>query len=206
MRSIEENIEALSRAMLSEAKEEAEKILTDSRSKADGIRKNAEEQAQAIRAEILDRARQEADRLRGQNIATTQMKARTATLEHREKLLKKVFADALAQIPSVQKWSDYDSIALRLVREAVAQLNSDQIIIHADKTTSQYLTDQVLAEISKEKNIHLKLGKTLEDVTGVIAETADGHLQYDNTLETRMNRLTNSLRSPVYRILIGETI
>lgn len=207
MKSVEENIEALSRAMLSEAKAEAELIKTDAQAKADAIRQKAQAQAAGERSEILDRACQEAERLRGQVIATTQMKARTLELDHREKLLQSVFTSALQELHSVEQWTNYQEIALSLVREALLQLNSNKMKIRVDEYTKKFLTDQVLEEISKELKVHVSFGKPLDlQGTGVIVETDDGHLQFDNTLETRLTRLQNTLRSPVYRILIGETI
>ena len=207
MKSVEENIEALSRAMLSEAKAEAELIKTDAQAKADAIRQKAQAQAAGERSEILDRARQEAERLRGQVVATTQMKARTLELDHREKLLQSVFTSALQEMHSVEQWNNYQEIALSLVREALLQLNSNKMKIRVDEYTKKFLTDQVLEEISKELKVHVSFGKPLDlQGTGVIVETDDGHLQFDNTLETRLTRLQNTLRSPVYRILIGETI
>jgi len=207
MKSVEENIEALSRAMLSEAKAEAELIKTDAQAKADAIRQKAQAQTAGERSEILDRARQEAERLRGQVVATTQMKARTLELDHREKLLQSVFTSALQELHSVEQWNNYQEIALSLVREALLQLNSNKMKIRVDEYTKKFLTDQVLEEISKELKVHVSFGKPLDlQGTGVIVETDDGHLQFDNTLETRLTRLQNTLRSPVYRILIGETI
>jgi vacuolar-type H+-ATPase subunit E/Vma4 len=206
MKSVEESIEALSRAMVSEAKAEAEVIKADAQAKADAIRKQAQAQAAAERAEIMDRARQDAERLRGQVIATTQMKARTMELDHREKMLQDVFATALQELNSVEQWTDYEDTALRLVREALMQLKASKVTIRADEDTRKYLTDQVLEDLSKELKTHLTIGKPLEKGTGVIVETADGHLQFDNTLETRLARLQNALRSPIYRILIGEKL
>lgn len=206
MRSVEENIEALSRAMLGDAKEEAEKILTEAKAKADAILQKADEDAAAERAQILERAGQEADRLRGQVIATTQMKARTMELEHREKLLENVFVAARKQLMDIQTRSDYNTIAYRLVQEALTQLKPTSAIIRADKVTQTALTEQVLVELSKEFNTRLTFGEPLERGTGVIIETDDGHLQYDNTLENRLSRLQNGLRPPVYRILIGEPL
>ena len=43
-------------------------------------------------------------------------------LEHREKLLDKVFKDAREQLPTVEQWTDYDQIALHLLHEALGQL------------------------------------------------------------------------------------
>ena len=50
MRSLEENIESLTRAMISEAKGEAEQILVSARARADAIRQQAQQQATAERA------------------------------------------------------------------------------------------------------------------------------------------------------------
>ena len=206
MRSVEENIEALSRAMLGDAKTEAEKILAEAKEKAEQINRQAEEEANKERSQILDKARQEADRLRSQVIATTQMKTRTNELEHREKLLDNVFTLAKNQMADVSKRSDYESIAKKLVREGLLQLKGSNIVIHAAPKTQSCLSKATLDELGKEFNIKIDLGDKLEQGTGVILETEDKHLVYDNTLETRLSRLQNTLRPPVYRILIGETL
>jgi vacuolar-type H+-ATPase subunit E/Vma4 len=206
MRSVEENIEALSRAILDDAKAEAEQILAEAKEKAEALRQHAQDQADEECSEIIERARQEADRLRGQAVATTQMKARTQEMEHRERLLDSVFKNVQQQLPSVEQQANYNDIALSLVREAVTQLRSSKVKIRADKRTQSLLTDQVLNEIAKAQNVELSIGEPLESGTGIIAETEDGHLSYDNTLETRLARMQNNLRSSVYRILIGEKI
>jgi V/A-type H+/Na+-transporting ATPase subunit E len=206
MRSVDENIEALSRAMLSDAQAEANQTLVEARAKADAILQSAQQQAARVREGILERARVEAERIHSQVLATAQMKARTVELEHREKLLEQVLQTSCDQLPSVQKWTEYQRIAADLVYEAATQLKSKDLIVRADPHTQSLLTDQVLAELSKKLDLKLTLGTPLEQGTGVVVETADGHLQFDNTLETRLNRLRNTLRSPIYRILVGETL
>jgi vacuolar-type H+-ATPase subunit E/Vma4 len=206
MRSVDENIEALSRAMLSEAQAEANQNLVEARAKADSILHSAQQQAARVREGILERARVEAERIHSQVLATAQMKARTVELEHREKLLVQILQTACDQLPSVQKWTEYQRIAADLVYEAATQLRSKDLIIRADQHTQSLLTGQVLEDLSKKLDLKLTLGTPLEKGTGVVVETADGHLQFDNTLETRLDRLRNTLRSPIYRILVGETL
>jgi len=206
MKSVDESIETLSRAILSEANAEAEQIKNDARARADAIRQQAEKQAAAERAEILRRAEQEAERIRSQALATTQLKARTQQLDHREKLLENVFQTAYKQLPTVEQWGDYEEIALGLLREAVVQLRSKRAHVRADKVVLKMLENGVLEKISAELNVPLKLGTPLHKGTGVVVETPDGHINYDNTLETRLARLQNSLRSPVYHILMGESL
>jgi V/A-type H+-transporting ATPase subunit E len=206
MKSTDESIEALTRAVLSEAHAEAERVLADARTKADATRQRAQEQADAERTETLARASQEAEHIRQQVIATTQLKARTMQLERREKLLDSVFEAARQQLSTAPQWPDYDRIARDLLHEALTRLGADAARVRADQQTQALLTDAVLADISNEVGVQVQLGAPLKQGTGVIVETADGRRQYDNTLEARLGRLQNSLRSPAYRLLMGESL
>src|SRR3990172_7192811 len=116
MKPEEENIENLSRAILIEARADAEQIKADAREKADAIRQQTQQRAESERKEILERARQDAERLRSQVVASAQMKARTLQLEHREKLLDQVFDTAKQKLSGLQKRPDYDKIAAELIR------------------------------------------------------------------------------------------
>lgn len=206
MRSIEENIETLSRAILEVANADAEQILSDARAKAESTRQRAHEQAAAERKEILDRAFQEAQRIRSQSVATAQLKARTLQLEHREKLLDSVFSKARKDLVNIEKWSDYEAISRHLLKEAIQQLGASSVRVHADPFTQKTLTGKPLEDISRELRVSIEFGDALKKGTGVVVETTDGHLQFENTLENRLSRLQNVLRSPVYHILIGETL
>ena len=61
-----------------------------------------------------------------------------------------------------------------------------------------------LDEISKELNGKFTWGGKLEEGTGIVVDAAGGKLHYDNTLETRLSRLQGTLRSSVYKVLMGE--
>ncbi|HEY9151731.1 MAG TPA: V-type ATP synthase subunit E family protein [Anaerolineales bacterium] len=202
----EENIEALSRAILNDARTEAEQIQVEAKTKADAVRQQAKEQAESERKAILEHAKVEAERLRGQVIASAQLKARTIQLEYREKLLDKVFDAARQRLSSIQKRSDYDQIVTQLLREALIQLKADRAEVRADDATMKSLDLQTLEQISKELNAHISMGKSLENGLGVVVDTSDGRLHYDNTLETRLTRLQNALRSSVYHVLMGEKL
>ena len=206
MKPEDENIEALSRAILRDAQAETEQIRTDAKTKADVVRQRAKEQAESESKVILERARAEAQRLRGQVIATAQLKARTLQLEDREKILDEVFDAARQRLPSVQKRSDYDQNVAQLLREALIQLKAEKAEVHADDATLKPLKAQVLEQISKELNAQISLGKPLESGLGVVVDASEGRLHYDNTLETRLSRLQSALRSSVYHVLMGEKL
>lgn len=204
MKTEVEDIEMLERAILTEARDEADQIKDEAKKKVDAIRKRAQEQAEAERKAMLDRAREDAERLRSQAVATAQLKSRSLQLEHREQLLDRVFKAVKEKLPEIQKRPDYDQIAAMLLREALTQLRVNKGEIRADKITQDILKNSALDEISKELKGQFTLAEALEEGTGVIVDAADGKLHYDNTLETRLNRLQSTLRAPVYKVLKGE--
>jgi vacuolar-type H+-ATPase subunit E/Vma4 len=206
MTTVEQNIQALSRAVLSEAHAEAEQILADARAKADAVRQRAQKQAQVEQEEILEHARREAAHVRSQCLAAARLQARKLRLERREKLLDEVFAAARQRMATVQQWTEYGQIVREWVREAVTYLGSSAARIRADAHTQAILVEGALSELSEEMDVQLQLGKPLEHGLGVVAETMDGHLRYANTLEARLERWQEELRGPAYRLLMGESL
>lgn len=198
-----ENIQMLERAILGEARDAAEQVKAEAKQKADAIRKRAQEQAEQESKSILDLARQDVDRLRGQAVATAQMKARSVQLAHREQLLDRVFKAVKERLPEIQKRPDYDEIAAMLLREALVQLRVNQAEIRADQVT-QKSVQKALDKISNELKGKFTTAATLEEGNGIVVDAADGKLHYDNTLETRLDRLQGTLRASVYKILTGE--
>jgi V/A-type H+-transporting ATPase subunit E len=206
MKSVEERMQLLSRAVLSEANAEADRVLEAAQSKADAIRERAKEQAQAQREEILQRARTKAESVRSGCVASAQLEARRLRLERREQVLDRVFEAVRQRLPNVQGWTDYDQIVRDLAREAVGHLGADAVRIRADEHAREVLSDSTLVELSEELGVQLRLEDLDDGRTGVVAETMDGHRRYDNTLQARLGRWQDELRAPVYRLLMGESL
>jgi V/A-type H+/Na+-transporting ATPase subunit G/H len=206
MKSIDDNIETLSRAILNEAHTEADQVLAQARAKADEIRTRGLVEAEAERKRILDKASQEVERVRSQAIANARLKARSMQFQRREDLLDRVFASARQQLPGIQTWTNYDKIASRLLIEAVRQLNAPQARVRVDGKTALSLNQQTVQNVAAELKVELDLGQPLEQGIGVIVESDNGRLHYDNTLEDRLDRLQSTLRSPIYKLLNGEQL
>ncbi|HET9591168.1 MAG TPA: V-type ATP synthase subunit E family protein, partial [Anaerolineales bacterium] len=170
MKNEAQDIEMLARAILTEAREEADQMKAEAQEKADAIRRRAQEQAEAEKRAILERARQDAERLRGQAVATAQLKARSLDLTNREQLLERVFKTVKEKLPEVQKRPDYDRIAAALLREALVQLRVNKAQIKADRTTQRILENGALGDISKELNGQFSSADALEEGIGVVVE------------------------------------
>jgi vacuolar-type H+-ATPase subunit E/Vma4 len=201
-----EDIDRLARAILAEAREESEEIRGQARKSAEAIKSRAQEEAAAVRKSILERANQDAERLRGQTMATSQLQARSTQLADREKLLELVFSEVHKRLDVVTKRPDYDAIATRMLREALMELRIDKAEIRADDSTRKALMKGGLDEVAKERKGQYTFGAPLQEGTGVVVTAPNGKLQYDNTLETRLSRLQGTLRSSVYKVLMGEKV
>src|SRR5688572_27903262 len=150
MKTEAEDIEMLERAILTEARDEAEQIKAEAKEKTEAIRRRAQEQAEADRKAILDRAREDAERLRGQAVATAQLKARSLQLAHREQLLDRVFHTVKQMLPAVPNRPDYDQVAAMLLSEALSQLRGNKSQIRADESTQTSLNKSALTDISMQ--------------------------------------------------------
>src|SRR5512138_411369 len=171
MATVEGNLEALTKAILGEARAEVEEIRSEARSKSNAIRKQAQDAAEMERRAILEQANQEARRLASQATATAQLKARSLALEHRERLLENVFEGAAQRLRAVPQRKDYGTLVLKLAREALTQLHSDSAVLRADDQTLKALGGGNLDGLGKEMGIQVALGETLKAGTGVIAQT-----------------------------------
>jgi vacuolar-type H+-ATPase subunit E/Vma4 len=200
----QDNVESLERAILEEARGEAQQIIEDAQTKAQIIYQEAESQVKAEGNNILERARKKADGLHSQAEASARIDAQTLKLKRREQLLNQVFDRAREQLASATQWPDYDQVAHYLVRDAVEHLGSDNVLVRADVETQKRLTPSVLADLASEIGVYMRPGDLLSEGTGIVLETPDGHCRYDNRLETRLARIQSALRSSVYHILAGE--
>lgn len=206
MKSIEDNIETLSRAILNEAKSESENLLAAAQARADEIRQRALADSQAERARILERAKADVDRVHSQAIANARLKARSLQYQRREQVLDRVFEQARKQLAGIQSWSEYEEIAMRLLREGIQQINSPKVRVRMDARTAQRLNQAALQKLAAELKVEIEIGAPLEKGTGVVVESESGRMVFDNTLENRLSRLQNTLRSPVYHLLSGEKL
>ena len=203
MKTRSNTVQALEAAILEEAQREIREMMAEAETKAHQIQQTNQIETAKMQQIIIDRAQQEVDSLLEHAVAAAQMEAQALKLQRREQIIADVFNATQRQLSSVTSWPNYADIARYLLREAVLGLTTERLIVHADEITQTHLDDAVLAELSVDLDCTLERGETLSKGIGVIVETSDGRRRYDNTLQTRLDRMRNTLRAPVYRRLMG---
>ncbi len=204
LKSLDERILELSQTILDAAQTDVEKIHTEAQHKESEIRKRGDLQAKQLFNEILERARKEAEFRKEEKLAEITVKARVEAYERREQLLETVFKHVYNRLPNVPDEPDYPEALMGLIREAVVQLRSSNVILHLDAKSRNLFQEEQMQKLSAELGTRVEIGEDLTKETGVVATDEKGHRTFENTLERRLERQMERLRSEVFEILIGE--
>jgi V/A-type H+-transporting ATPase subunit E len=200
----QDKVQVLQRAIMEIAQQEAQAILDEARAKADSIRKQAQDKAAAESQHIREEAQQTVERLLDQARAKAQLEAQMLKLQRREKVLRHAFDKARQRLATIPQRPDYADIVRRLIGEAVATMGDEAFVIQADAATNRVLDSAFLEDLMRQLNVHLEQGDELEEGTGIVLITPDGHRRFDNTLETRLTRVQDTVRTTVFHILAGD--
>ena len=203
-----ENISPLHKAILTEAQQDVDEILANAQDRAKNIRQKAESRARAAASRLINNAKTEAMTLQERSAARAQLDAQMLKLQRREDLIQQVFEQARTQLSSIAQKPDWALVVHTLLNQAIEELDSQSdpegFIVHADPLTQDTFGESFLLDVSQQLHVKLSFGSPLVGKTGVLVVTHDGHRQYDNTLETRYERMMDELRFGVYGILTGK--
>ena len=204
LKSIDERIVELTRSVLDAAQADAEKIQGEAKHKEAEILKRGDLQAKQVYAEILEKARREAELRKEEKISEITVKARVEAYEHREQLLEIVFSKVQDHLPNVPNEPNYPEALMGLVQEAIGQLQSKNVVLHFDVKSRELIPEETLKKLGSELVTQIEIGENLTEGTGVVATDTKGHRTFENTLQRRLERQMERLRSEVFEILIGE--
>ncbi len=190
---------------MTEAKRDRQRIISAAQAHAQELHEQAEAESGAERNRIEEAAEAKAARIEKEAMGSAGLEARAFRVRRRESLLQCVFDEALEHLSSPEGLEDYKSIVEGLVTEASEHLGGLAVVkVSADNYTSTLLDPTFLDHLSELIGYHIEIGEPLLEGTGIILESPDGRLRYDNTFQTRLNRMRSALRTSVYRILMGE--
>ena len=176
-------MEKISDAILSKVKAEADTIINEAREKAATELKKAEEQRQLQFEEQQRRTLAEAEREAARIMAEASVKARQELSQAKAEIVDQIIGRVKKGLAHIST----DQSLPRLIKEAVAGIDSDQIrILVAAKDIAaarDYIKHQgqLASKIVEVKEVDCS--------GGVIAEKIDGSLRIDNTSGTRLDAL-----------------
>lgn len=185
-----------SKAILEEARQEAEGILDLARREAERIMEDAQGELDAIyEAESPRAATQMAKSRYKQLVAAAELDARKQLILAQERLIAEVERQIKERLLRLRRETTYPALLTQLAREGLSQLDGEQFDLIVAEEDRALISDAFLKELMTGTKKTVRLSERSEPgISGVIIQRADKRVQCDNTLQAIYRRKEEELR------------
>ena len=154
---------------------------------------------------ILEGARKQGDNLKRQIVGSSRLSARNRQLVLIESAVNDTFEKAKTILASSNKENSYRLLMRKILKDSVMMIDSDQVIVECNKNDIE-LVKEVISDSFKDNNkIKIKMSDhPLNAIGGIRLTSADGSMTFDNTLDSRIERLKPLIRKNIAQMLRGE--
>jgi vacuolar-type H+-ATPase subunit E/Vma4 len=153
------------------------------------------------RAVIEEAGRAEREAARQRILSTAEIQAKNMAIAAVEEEVSKVFETALSRLAKEAAGDRFKQVMKRLLDEAVELIGKDIVVESNEKGI------EMLREIVANKSYKVRItvsDKPIKTIGGLRAVSADGLTRLDNTLEARLERLKQSLRSEIAKMFLRK--
>jgi V/A-type H+-transporting ATPase subunit E len=191
--------EDLLAAVRANAQEKIKEIRDRAEAEALKIRRDAEERAQWIRSAQLEEARRTVQLEKSKLISRVGAEKRMALARAKDNLFRQVFDQAARRVASARDRPGYQALYRRMAREAMEDLPAEGIRVHIDPRD-----EPLCREVLREMKRNCEIVPDLTTMGGLNATTADERLMIFNTLESRLERARELMKSEIMSALYGD--
>ena len=155
---------------------------------------------------IVEGAKKLAENLRRQIVGSSRLSARNKELVIIETAVNDAFERAKVKMASSNKMQGYKALITKMLENSISEIASDEIIIECNNNDLE-LVKNVVANFHNNNNNKVRLNlsdKHINVIGGIRLRSADGSITYDNTLDSRIERLKPLIRKNIVQMLRGN--
>ena len=153
---------------------------------------------------ILENAKKQAENLKRQIVGSSRLSARNNQLILVEDSVKTVFEMAKRRLLSLHKEPDYENLIKQALMISLNEIGKNDLSIECNKTDSK-LVRKVVESINNEKGTKMVVSdKSIDILGGIRATSSDGTLSYDDSIDSRIERLKPLIRKNIVQTLRGS--
>jgi vacuolar-type H+-ATPase subunit E/Vma4 len=183
---------------------EAEKIVSEAEKAAEERIRAAEEQARAVVQQAESKAEEQAERIRTQSASSLRMESRRTHLKLQEQAVQEVLSRVRRQLAGMIGTQEYREVLLAWIVEGAIGLDVEQATVNASAPERKKI-DKRLLQDAQGKIAELtgrKVSLTLADggpliPQGVVLKAADGRVEFNNQVATRLLRRQSEIRKMI---------
>ena len=160
---------------------------------------------EAERTRIVEAARKQAENLKRQIIGSARLAARNQELLIIENAVNKAFEEAKKKLQASNSQDSYKELLKHMIEESISAVGgSNAVIIECNKNDAE-LVGKVVSELQNSGRCSRQECRTsdIDVLGGIRIKSADGTMTYDNTLDSRIERLKPLIRKNIAQMLRG---
>ena len=153
---------------------------------------------------IVENAKKQAENLKRQIVGSSRLSARNNQLILVEDSVKTVFEMARKRLLSLHMEPDYEKLMKQALSSSLNEIGKNDLVIECNKTDSG-LVRKLVNSINKERGTTMVVAdKNIDILGGIRATSSDGTLTYDDSIDSRIERLKPLIRKNIVQILRGS--
>jgi V/A-type H+-transporting ATPase subunit E len=161
---------------------------------------------EAERTRIVEAARKQAENLKRQIIGSARLGARNQELLTIENAVNKAFEEAKKKLQASGSTDRYKQLLKQMIEESMSAVGeSNAVIIECNKNDVE-LVRNVVSELQTSGKLQQQArvsDQHIDVLGGIRIKSSDGTMTYDNTLDSRIERLKPLIRKNIAQMLRG---
>src|SRR3712207_6706716 len=161
---------------------------------------------EAERTRIVEAARKQAENLKRQIIGSARLASRNQELLTIENAVNKAFEEAKKKLQASNSTDSYKELLKQMVEESISAVGggSNTVIIECNKNDAEIVRKAVseLQDAGKVQQARVS-DQHIDVLGGIRIKSSDGTMTYDNTLDSRLERLKPLIRKNIAQMLRG---
>jgi len=157
------------------------------------------------RTRIVEAARKQAENLKRQLIGSARLAARNQELLTIENAVNKAFDEAKKKLQTLSSMDSYKGLLKHMIEESISAVGgSNAVIIECNKNDAE-LVKKVVSELKGRDRVQQAQvsDQHISALGGIRIKSSDGTMTYDNTLDSRIERLKPLIRKNIAQMLRG---
>ena len=155
---------------------------------------------EAERTRIVESAKKQAENLKRQIEGSARLSARNQELLTIETAVNNAFEEARKKLATSGGKDSYRALMTSIIEDSVSSVGSGEVVIECNKNDAE-LVKKILADLKAKAKVS---DHHIDVLGGIKVKSADGTMTFDNTLDSRIERLKPLIRKNIAQMLRGE--
>ncbi|HKZ62793.1 MAG TPA: V-type ATP synthase subunit E family protein [Nitrososphaera sp.] len=159
----------------------------------------------AERTRIVESAKKQAENLKRQIVGSARLAARNQELLMIENAVNNAFDEARKKLATSGSKDSYRALMSNIIEESVSSVGSGEVVIECNKYDAE-LVMKILSDLQKKSpKVQARVSEhSINVLGGIKVKSADGTMTFDNTLDSRIERLKPLIRKNIAQMLREE--